>query len=512
MIATAGELLAAASTALAAGRFAEARTHAAAAVAQHPRDSRAWFAHAELERAHGQLVAAHAALLRSLELDPERFDAALLLAVIDAELGDAPRARAMLQRLRQARPTDLEVMGLLADSHERAGESDQAAELVAAGLASTPRDPLLNLVGGRLARQRNELDRAELLLARANAGPDAHLTALAWREQGWLAEARGAHEAARAAFAASNSAERARWLALNPGPNPWLVQLAAMRAVQTPAWYASWTALSTAAPDLTPLPFRLAFLVGFPRSGTTLLEQVIGTHPDCATLEERPPIRRALRQLDAEPGGYPAALATLSVAAREAIRANYVALVEQAGGGGRALVLDKFPLKSADLAAMVRLFPEAHFVFAERDPRDVVLSCWMNGFRLNHEMACFTDLTETVTAYDAVLTLWHDAERALAPPVHRVRYERVVDDLEGEARALLGFLGLAWNAAVLDPASRARGRDIRTPSYAAVRGALHTRARERWRNHLVLLGPELPRIEPWVVTLGYGGTAHGVGT
>lgn len=493
-------LLAAASTALRAGRHVEARELAAHAVAQHPRHPRAWLAHAEIERSHGQLVAAHAALLRCLTLDPHYFDAAFMLAVVDDELGDAERAREMLRRLHVARPQDTKVAAALAGSLDRAGETDAAQAIVVTALRSVPQDADLNLVGGRLARQRGERACAADMLRSALSHGDDAVVALAQRELGWLSDAGGEHVAAIAAFAASNALERAHWRVLHPGPNPWLVRLATMRAVQTASWYASFAPLPTPAP----LPFKLAFLVGFPRSGTTLLEQMIGSHPECATLEERPPIKRALRSIEALPGGYPAALASLSAAARDAIRAQYAGLVHEALGHVPTLVLDKFPLRSVDLAALARIFPDARFLFAERDPRDVVLSCWMNGFRMNHEMACFTELGETVAMYDAVLELWQGAERALAPAVRRVRYERLLDGFEAEVEGALQHLGLAWDDAVRDWAAHARRRNIRTPSFAAVRGGLHHGARDRWRNYGDLLEPHRALLAPWVAAMGYG--------
>jgi tetratricopeptide (TPR) repeat protein len=501
---SADALLAAASAALRAGRHAEARAQAARAVELHPDHPRAWLAHAELERDHGQLVAAHAALVRCLTLDPTRFDAAFMLAVVDDELGDAERSRSMLQRLHAARPGDAAVAAALAGSLERAGDADAAAALLQQALQRAPADPDLAYAAGRLARQRGELDQAAALLALAVG--DATLAPLAQRELGWLHDSRGATREAIAAFDAANGAERARWQALHPGPNPWRERLARMRAVQTDAWYAAFVPL----PAPAPLPFRPAFLVGFPRSGTTLLEQVVAAHPDCVTLEERPPIKRALRLLEAQPGGYPAALATLDVPARDAIRAEYAALVQAALGQSAPiapglLVLDKFPLRSADLAALARLFPEARILFAERDPRDVVLSCWMNGFRMNHEMQCFTDLGETVEVYAEVMGLAADAQRALAPALLRVRYERLLDGFDAEVGAVLAHLGLAWDDAVRDWAAAAKGRNIRTPSFAAVRGALHRAARERWRRYGDLLAPHQAALAPWIERLGYGG-------
>jgi tetratricopeptide (TPR) repeat protein len=497
---SADALLAAASAALRSGRPAEARDLAARAAAAHPGHPRAWFAHAQLEREHGQLVAAHAALIRCLTLDPHHFDAAFMLAVVDDELGDALRARSMLERLLAARPHEPRVAATLAGVLERAGEAAAAQSLVERVLRVAPRDPDLNLVGGRLARRAGDLDRAERLLQAALASGDPTIVAPTQRELGWLHDERGEHDAAAEAFAAANGDERRRHQALHPGPNPWLEQLARMRAVQTPDWYASFAPL----PPPAPLPFRLAFLVGFPRSGTTLLEQVIGAHPDCASLEERPPVKRALRLLEDLPGGYPAALATLDAGGRDAVRAEYARLVTAALGRTPPLVLDKFPLRSVDLAALARVFPDARFLFAERDPRDVVLSCWMNGFRMSHEMACFTDLGETVTTYDAVFALWHDAEHALAPAVRRVRYERLLDGFEQEVAAALAHLGLEWDDAVKEWAAHARRRNIRTQSYAAVRGALHQGARGRWRHYAALLEPQRARLAPWIDALGYG--------
>lgn len=508
MAPTAETLLAAASAALRAGRHAEARAQAARAVAEHPRHPQAWLAHAELERAHGQLVAAHAALIRCLTLAPDHFDAAFMLAVVDDELGDAARARDMLERLHAARPQDVAVGATLAGLLERAGEQAAAAALLRPLLDRFPRDPDLNLAAGRLARSRGELDVAADHLGRAFAAGDPTLAPLVQRELGWVHDARGDADAAVAAFAAANDGERAQWQALNPGRNPWLELLARMRAVQTPAWLATLPTL----PAPEPLPFRPAFLVGFPRSGTTLLEQAVGAHPQVATLEERPPIKRALRLLEARPDGYPAALAALDVAGRDAIRAEYARLVAEVlkadqGRPTPAVVLDKFPLRSADLAALALVFPEARFLFAERDPRDVVLSCWMNGFRMNHEMVCFTDLGETAAAYDAVLALWHDAERALGPAVHRVRYERLIEGFDAEVGAALEHLGLGWDPALRGWAERARARNIRTPSFAAVRGALHQGARGRWRRYAALLAPQQPLLAPWLDALGYRGAA-----
>jgi hypothetical protein len=155
------------------------------------------------------------------------------------------------------------------------------------------------------------------------------------------------------------------------------------------------------------------------------------------------------------------------------------------------------------LPLMQRLFPASRFIFALRDPRDVVLSCFMQGFDLNEAMRHFLSLEETARYYAAVMGVGADAAERLGPRLHRVRYEDVVADTEGEARRLLAFLGLAWEPAVLEFQKTARSRRINTPSYSQVAEPIYTRAKERWRRYETQLAPVLPVLEPFVKRFGY---------
>ena len=209
-------------------------------------------------------------------------------------------------------------------------------------------------------------------------------------------------------------------------------------------------------PALPPDP---VFIVGFPRSGTTLLDTLLMALPELQVLEEQP-------MLSLVRNAYPSlGLLNQPGPARDA----YWKLARQFGAVDGRWLVDKNPLHMAHAAEIYRLFPSASIVLVERHPCDVVLSCFMANFVLNHAMRSFTSIEEAALTYDAVFTAWEAARTALPFRVHAVRYERMIEDLEREMRPLVGFLGLPWRDSVLDNQTSAALRGhVRTASYAQV--------------------------------------------
>jgi tetratricopeptide (TPR) repeat protein len=241
------------------------------------------------------------------------------------------------------------------------------------------------------------------------------------------------------------------------------------------------------------------FVVGFPRSGTTLLDTLLANLPELQVFEERP----MLAQIDAE---FPGLSGSTDPALITRARARYFVLAEQQEGPANARrIVDKHPLHMARLPLIDRLFPSAKVVMVERHPADVVLSCYMANFLLNTAMRSFTDLEEAARTYDAVFNNYSRARELLPLAIHEVRYERMIEDLEAEMRPLLAFLGLEWRDAVLDnQASAARRGTVRTASYAQIGQPLYQRAVGRWQRYRPHLEPVLPILEPWIARLGYG--------
>jgi hypothetical protein len=133
-----------------------------------------------------------------------------------------------------------------------------------------------------------------------------------------------------------------------------------------------------------------------------------------------------------------------------------------------------------------------------------VLSCFMANFQLNTAMREFVTLEGAARLYDTVFDHWTRATALLPVQVHRVRYERMVDDLEGEMRPLLDFLGLPWDPQVLDNrASSAKREHIRTASYSQVTEPIYSRAAGRWERYRPQMAEVLPLLAPWAERMGY---------
>lgn len=243
-----------------------------------------------------------------------------------------------------------------------------------------------------------------------------------------------------------------------------------------------------------------AFLVGFPRSGTTLLDTFLMGHADTAVLEEVHLLGAAERQI-----GKVADLPRASVSVLERARRAYFAELDRhvpSGFGG--LVVDKLPLNMLGGPFIEAMFPGAPIIFAQRHPCDAVLSGFMQSFVMNDAMASFLTIEDAADLYDAVMSGWQAMRQAFPLKVQTVRYERLVEDPESELRPLVEFLGLEWDPKMLAHTETARERGaIVTPSYDQVTEPLSTRPVGRWKRYRKQLEPVLPVLLPWAERLGY---------
>lgn len=490
--------LARARAAHAAGDLATALDALELALRIEPRHAELWTGMAELLHDLGRDVDAQAAIERALALAPDDRAASLFGSIIANGLGDATKAEAILRRLLTAQPFDSAARANLASLLERGNRHDDAEREAREGLKSAPHEPLLNLVVAQCAFHRRDFDSSELFLGRVRDAPGLipqHAAYLAAQ----LLDARGRPAEAYAAFADANRVAAANSARVGIDPARSLAQLVAELGIFSDEWVAGWDPLE--AP--TPLPFTPAFLIGFPRSGTTLLEQILDAHPGIAALDEQPFLED---QFNASAIDYPWGLATLAPAERESLRAGYAASVlrYRPEAAGR-VVVDKYPLKLARVGAIHRLLPEARYILALRHPYDVVLSCFMQEFGANPAMANFFTLEGAARYYDAAMALWqrHRAQHPLA--VVTVRYEALVDDLESQVRPALEHLGVGWDARVEGFAAHALGRGwIRTPSYQQVSQGLYTSARARFTKYLPHFSAEARALlDPWVARHGY---------
>lgn len=250
-------------------------------------------------------------------------------------------------------------------------------------------------------------------------------------------------------------------------------------------------------------PTNHVFLVGFPRSGTTLLEVVLEGHPDVVSLEEYELLLDGVREFMKAPPDLDR-LMLANAASLEPARAAYWRLVANAGVdvAGKVFV-DKHPFNTLKLPLIARLFPRAKILFACRDPRDVVLSCFRHRFQMSAPIYELLSLQGAARYYDAVMAFAVCLTTALKLDMCLVRHEDVVTEFRREMKRVCSYLNLEWVAAMGDFALRTKNRGVLTPSIAQLVHGLNTEGLGQWRRYQAELKPVMPILEPWVKRFYY---------
>jgi tetratricopeptide (TPR) repeat protein len=420
-------------------------------------------------------------------------------------LGEAASAEQAIQRLARAGSLDPRARLTLAQIYERTNRVDEAAALLAQ-LAQDPRarelGTELTATEAQIAQRRGEHERAVELFQRVlDQRLEFHT-----RHHELFALARSLDALRRydEAFATLVEAHRSQVeyirLASPLAYARGAPTMAITRYGCDPADVANWT--DSAAPSTAASPI---FIVAFPRSGTTLLELTLDAHPDLVSMDEQPFVQAALDDLLATGVRYPEELGRLTQSQLDAVRSRYwerahrkVVLTP-----GQRLV-DKNPLNLMRLPVIRRLFPNARIVLAVRHPCDVLLSCFMQHFRAPDFALLCRDLESLATGFRRTFDFWYAQAQLLQPAVREVRYETFVADFPAQTRALLEFLDVPWNDAVLAPATRAQEKGyISTPSYSQVVQPVNQKSVGRWKAYATALRPIMDQVQPYLERWGY---------
>jgi len=247
----------------------------------------------------------------------------------------------------------------------------------------------------------------------------------------------------------------------------------------------------------------LVFLLGFPRSGTTLLGQILAAHPDVVTLEEKLPIIDADRDFLRTPGGLER-LQRTSEGDLEPYRRSYWKYVHGFGVHVRdKVIVDKLPMHTFRLPLIARLFPTAKILFALRDPRDVVWSAYRRPFMINAFTYELLRLESAASLYDAVMRLRELCLSKLSLALLDVKQEDVTRSFDTEVQKVCHHLGLPWRSSMRRFAETAVRQNIATPSSSQVRAGLNEQGIGQWRRYGQQLAPVLPVLQPWVEKFGY---------
>ena len=446
-------------------RPAEALYHIDELLKQHPDLPYAHVNRGNALMTLGSLGRAKLSQLRAFELEPGNFSATSALASIASHRGQHEQARDWAERTLKIVPDFPDAVLCLAAAELAAGDEQSAEQ--------------------RLRRVIND--------SRASAADRARATGLLAD----VFDSDGRYDEAFEAYSTCNQSLRQihRRFASADVAGYARAMTQALEKVDAAQWSAVDDPLAGAAGH--------AFLLGFPRTGTTLVEVVLDGNPNVVSLEEHELLADGVLAFMREPLDF-AALASADTATLDKLRAAYWHRVRSAGVdvAGKVFV-DKHPLNTLKLPLIAKLFPRAKILFAVRDPRDVILSCFRRRFQMNPSMYEFLTLPGAAAFYASVMQFADSARRVLGLEWHEVRYERLIADFEGEMRRICATLGLDWIPSMGEFAQRVQAREHATPSTAQLSQGLVTSATAQWRHYEAHLAPVLPVLKPWIERLDY---------
>lgn len=444
------------------------------------------------QRGIGNTAAAIESFNSALALDPNNVPALVNLAGTLLVEGRTNEATALYKKALELDPQSIDANCGLASVLEISGDFSGAWTQIEPLLASGNKTLSLALAFGNACRRRNRHDDAirelEQMLAMENHSPGArsqlhHLL-------GKLHDDMKNYDAAFVHFQSANDSTPHRYDA-------------AWHEKAAEALRETYTIESTARlPRATQLSGQAVFIVGMPRSGTTLIEQILASHPAVYGAGELNALSEIVDLLDrqhAESGGYPHCIRHVDVAELEALAQRYLLALRKHAPQGAQRITDKMPHNFNKLGLIEQLLPDARIIHCRRDPRDTCLSIYMHGFNAAHPYA--NDLTALGHYYrhyyEPIVAHWKQVCRL---PILELHYEELIDDQEGMTRRLIEFCGLDWHQDCLQ--FHKTRRAVATPSNEQVRQPIYRDAMGRWLNYEPHLQPLLRALD---LQEGHGG-------
>jgi tetratricopeptide (TPR) repeat protein len=490
--------------AAATGRLDTAVLHFRAALQTAPGDPMAtiWLGQSLCAGGHLHEGTAHLRDGALARLDDAGTHAADLLPVAQLlqKVGDAASSLAVLESIARKGVETAALHHATATAAAQLARYETALAACHAALSLAPRHPHLEVLTASIETDAGQGDRAIARLDRVLAGaaaPRERFRAL--RERARVLDRLGRHREVFGDLAAS--AALARELPDYAAQDAGLVArlLAQDEAGFDADMLRRWRDAAPA--DDCPAP---VFVIGYLRSGTTLMQEVLACHPDVLVADEAPLLSGAHAAL---PAGRPrlAALDALAPPAIAALRARYRRLAAMRLGpeASTRRLVDKFALNVIDLPVILRLFPEAPIVFMVRDPRDVCLSSVLQLMPPSASTVNLLDWDSAVRFHARITASWRLHRDALGLHAGEVRYEAMVDDLEGTMRRVLAPLGLEWIEAMRAFHENAATRAISTPSRSQVTRPLTRASVARWRRYEPEFAAVAPIIAPALDDWGY---------
>ena len=484
------------------GNIGEATRHARNAVRIAPENAQSHYLMGMVLTEGQRPAVAEYHYYRALELSGARDPVVLAnLALCLKNQGKMSPARALYEESLSAAPNSLYALLGLARLEEADRNLAAAMSLLERAEGVSVDNPNLLLLRATVLGRMGEVDAALAVLERMAANK-ATLGPAELLEKGRLLDRLGRYEEAFTAFDAGK--QRLREISGQSYLQAHAQQLTVrLKNFYTEKRQATLPRAKTRTDVAQPI-----FVLGFPRSGTTLLEQTLSGHPRIVAGDELPfiaEVAELMPRMLESPLSYPDALAELWMGDHREdlnnLRDHYLRRVSELGivPQGAAWFTDKMPLNETHLGLIHLLFPDAPLLHVTRHPLDVVLSVYSN--LLTHGFFCAYALETAAQHYVLMTELVEHYGREMKLKYLRVRYEDLVEDQEASIRCVLEFIGEEFDPKCL--AFHENRRFARTASYAQVTERLYDRSRYRYRNYLPKLQPIIPILQPVIERLGY---------
>lgn len=445
------------------------------AVTINPRNANAWYHLANLLLLRGAITPAKQMLRTAVDCDPTFVPALLALGQLLVSNDQLGEAHQMLSTARRLAPEEPAITAAIATLHLRSGEQDAAFNLISPLLNGVETPPGIALCYAELAREHGHVVEAIDVLGALLERPGLtdHYVKRILFALGHLYEAIGNYSQAFNLFTRGN-----RTGLDSRAAHGSVMQLQILKQV-----FASGNPAVTAT-NTSELPI---FIVGLPRSGTTLVEQIIACHSQVFGAGELPHLGDLLNAFPTRFGPdkvYPFAVPELDTSALDSLAGEYLQRLRTHSPDAMRIT-DKMPNNFLHVGLIARLFPKARIILCQRNPLDTCLSIYSHNFSTNHPYA--SDLGTLGHYCKASMELMDHWRTAYDIDIMTVRYEELVFRQEEVSRAMIDFCGLEWEPACLRFYDAERV--VNTPSHAQVRRPIYTNSIGRWKNYETFLTP-----------------------
>lgn len=452
----------------------------------------------------GRFLEASQILEHAVEQEPENPQAHKALANTYRFSNQIDKAIVHINKAIALAPDNILYRFLLAEYYELANKIDQALDIIDKAEKINELPPTAIVFKARLFRRQKNYEEALSLLRNINTNhpqfhEEAHIMAV--HEMGLIFEKLERFDEAYAQFAHAKSltasSHKMKTLQESGDQNHY-ERMRVLRSLFQKPWIDSWT--KAPKPD-RPEPI---LLIGFPRSGTTLLERMLGADNKIKVLSELSVLQKTIDYMQQKSNNMLDQMANLDKQELLDIQQQYYQNASvHTQITGKQILLDKIPMKTMEAGLFKRIFPRGKIILMLRHPCDCIFSAFKQNFTLHNGTQEFLSLEKTVRYYINLFSLIDHYETVFDNPFYKIRYEDLVNNPEHEMRTLTNHLGLKFQDKMLQHHKHKSDMDIISASYEQVNRPIYKDAQYHWKNYEKYMQPYLPALQPWIKKFGY---------